>query len=155
MKKSRFSLLLFGIPSLFLIFTVLSMIILSLMTYAASKTDLSAGEAALHQTMAYYDACTEATTHYEELLSKLQNIYDSSDREETYLRQISQTDFSVWDWNSDAKTFTLLLPFSQEQSLSVVLAPEYSASLVQIRQWNTVLTKDWVPDNTLPLLSDE
>ena len=49
-----------GIPSLFLIFGVLMLVILSLLGYGTSRQDLRASSLSLEQTSAYYNACSEA-----------------------------------------------------------------------------------------------
>ena len=47
-----------GIPSLFLIFGVLMLVILSLLGYGTSRQDLRASSLSLEQTSAYYNACS-------------------------------------------------------------------------------------------------
>ena len=53
-----------GIPSLFLIFGVLMLVILSLLGYGTSRQDLRASSLYLEQTSAYYNACSEAADFY-------------------------------------------------------------------------------------------
>ncbi len=153
MKRSHQpSLILFGIPSLFLIFTVVSMMILSLMAYGASRTDLRESEESYTQTAAYYTACEAASEAYEQLLPTLKEIYEAAPTEEAYLMQMPLLAGDSLIWQEDTKTFSLMIPFSEKQALSVLLIPEYTPRLLSIGQWSTLLTEDWSSDNTLPVV---
>ena len=63
-----------GIPSLFLIFGVLMLVILSLLGYGTSRQDLRASSLSLEQTSAYYNACSEAADFYSELVQALEGF---------------------------------------------------------------------------------
>ena len=65
-KKNLFSAT--GIPSLFLIFGVLMLVILSLLGYGTSRQDLRASTLSLEQTTAYYNTCSEAADFYARLV---------------------------------------------------------------------------------------
>ena len=58
--KNKGSLVSIGIPSIFLIFTVLTMSILAVLTFMVSRTDQAESALALEQTQAYYAACSRA-----------------------------------------------------------------------------------------------
>ncbi|MFQ9881098.1 MAG: hypothetical protein ACLRW4_22875 [Ruminococcus sp.] len=66
-----------GIPSLFLIFGVLMLVILSLLGYGTSRQDLRASSLSLEQTSAYYNACSEAADFYSELVQTLEGFQDA------------------------------------------------------------------------------
>lgn len=51
-----------GIPSLFLIFSVLCLAVLSLLTLGNSRSELSTARNSMQQTEDYYNACSQAST---------------------------------------------------------------------------------------------
>ena len=55
-----------GIPSLFLIFSVLCLAVLSLLTLGNSRSELSTARNSMQQTEDYYNACSQASTVDEE-----------------------------------------------------------------------------------------
>ena len=63
-----------GIPSLFLIFGVLMLVILSLLGYGTSRQDLRSSSLSLEQTSAYYNVCSEAADFYSELVQTLEGF---------------------------------------------------------------------------------
>ena len=67
-----------GIPSLFLIFGVLMLVILSLLGYGTSRQDLRASSLSLEQTSAYYNACSEAADFYSDLVQTLEGFHEAS-----------------------------------------------------------------------------
>ena len=70
MKSGRNSFVLTGIPSLFLVFGVLTMAVLALLTLGTSRRDLRESKLSLSATNAYYEACNEAS----DLVNQLRQI---------------------------------------------------------------------------------
>ena len=56
-----------GIPSLFLIFSVLCLAVLSLLTLGNSRSELSTARNSMQQTEDYYNACSQASTVINEM----------------------------------------------------------------------------------------
>lgn len=61
MNKRRTQFLSMGIPSMFVIFSVLCLVILALLTLGTSRQDLQAAQVSLKQTTDYCNACTQAS----------------------------------------------------------------------------------------------
>ena len=66
MNKRRTVFLSSGLPSMFVIFSILCMVILSLLALGTSRQDLQTSQLSLDQTTAYYKACSAATAQYPE-----------------------------------------------------------------------------------------
>ena len=60
-----------GIPSLFLIFSVLCLAVLSLLTLGNSRSELSTARNSMQQTEDYYNACSQASTVINEIQTEL------------------------------------------------------------------------------------
>ena len=158
-----------GIPSLFLIFGVLMLVILSLLGYGTSRQDQSASALSLEQTTAYYDACTEATDFYTDTQTQLEGFAAQADTEEEYYQLASDYFAKTADatWNPAEHTIQYVKAFSETQSLVVKMSVLWSNnitvadtdtainSLVQILTWNTVVTADWNPDNSQSVYKGE
>ena len=167
-----------GIPSLFLIFAVLMLVILSLLGYGTSRQDLQSSTLSLKQTEAYYTVCTEATDFYSEMVQKLQEFQEQSETETEYYDLAAdyfhQAESASWD--PDTHTVQYLKAFSDTQSLMVKIAVSwynadtaagsasknntvsdtaFSSSPAQILTWNTVVTADWNPDNSQSVYKGE
>ena len=61
MKQKHTFFVTVGIPSLFLIFSVLCLCVLALLTLSSSRTSLTTARHSMEQTEKYYSACSEAT----------------------------------------------------------------------------------------------
>lgn len=110
-----------GIPSLFLIFGVLMLVILSLLGYGTSRQDLRANSLSLEQTSAYYNACSEAADFYSELVQTLEGFQAQVKSESAYYKLVSDYLNSQENvkWDSEEHTAEYMKAFSDTQSLAV------------------------------------
>ena len=110
-----------GIPSLFLIFGVLMLVILSLLGYGTSRQDLRASSLSLEQTSAYYNACSEAADFYSELVQTLEGFHERAKTETAYYQLVSDylNSQENVEWNSEEHTAEYVKAFSDTQSLAV------------------------------------
>ena len=110
-----------GIPSLFLIFGVLMLVILSLLGYGTSRQDLCASSLSLEQTSAYYNACSEAADFYSELVQTLEGFQEQAKTETAYYQLVSDylNSQENVEWNSEEHTAEYMNAFSDTQSLAV------------------------------------
>lgn len=113
-----------GIPSLFLIFGVLMLVILSLLGYGTSRQDLCASSLSLEQTSAYYNACSEAADFYSELVQTLEGFQAQVKSESAYYKLVSDylNSQENVEWNSEEHTAEYVKAFSDTQSLAVKIA---------------------------------
>ena len=110
-----------GIPSLFLIFGVLMLVILSLLGYGTSRQDLYASSLSLEQTSAYYNACSEAADFYSELVQTLEGFQEQAKTETAYYQLVSDylNSQENVEWDSEEHTAEYVKAFSDTQSLAV------------------------------------
>lgn len=110
-----------GIPSLFLIFGVLMLVILSLLGYGTSRQDLRASSLSLEQTSAYYNACSEAADFYSDLVQTLEGFQAQVKSESSYYKLVSDYLNSQENvkWDSEEHTAEYMNAFSDTQSLDV------------------------------------
>ena len=110
-----------GIPSLFLIFGVLMLVILSLLGYGTSRQDLRASSLSLEQTSAYYNACSEAADFYSDLVQTLEGFQAQVKSESSYYKLVSDYLNSQENvkWDSEEHTAEYMKAFSDTQSLAV------------------------------------
>lgn len=110
-----------GIPSLFLIFGVLMLVILSLLGYGTSRQDLRASSLSLEQTSAYYNACSEAADFYSELVQTLEGFQTQAKKETAYYQLVSDylNSQENVEWDSEEHTAEYVKAFSDTQSLAV------------------------------------
>ena len=113
-----------GIPSLFLIFGVLMLVILSLLGYGTSRQDLRASSLSLEQTSAYYNACSEAADFYSDLVQTLEGFQAQVKSESSYYKLVSDylNSQENVEWNSEEHTAEYMNAFSDTQSLAVKIA---------------------------------
>ena len=74
-----------GIPSLFLIFSVLCLAVLSLLTLGNSRSELSTARNSMQQTEDYYNACSQASTVISEIQTELTDAYQQATDQKNYL----------------------------------------------------------------------
>lgn len=171
-----------GIPSLFLIFGVLMLVILSLLGYGTSRQDLRASSLSLEQTSAYYNACSEAADFYSDLVQTLEGFQAQVKSESSYYKLVSDylNSQENVEWNSEEHTAEYVRAFSDTQSLAVKIAVFWtdctadstasdnvasdtinagldvtSSNIAGILSWNTVVTADWNPDNSQSVYKGE
>ena len=87
MKKKN-SLVITGITSLFLIFSVLCLVILSLLSLGTSRSDLAMSKQTAEQTAEYYNACNEASEICLEMEEDLWEIYVKSEDSISYFDEV-------------------------------------------------------------------
>ena len=171
-----------GIPSLFLIFGVLMLVILSLLGYGTSRQDLRASSLSLEQTSAYYNACSEAADFYSELVQALEGFKAQAKTETAYYQLVSDylNSQENIEWDSEEHTAEYAKAFSDTQRLAVKIAvfrtdctadstasdnvasdtinaglDVTSSNIAGILSWNTVVTADWNPDNSQSVYKGE
>lgn len=171
-----------GIPSLFLIFGVLMLVILSLLGYGTSRQDLRTSSLSLEQTSAYYNACSEAADFYSELVQTLEGFQEQAKTETAYYQLVSDylNSQENVEWNSEEHTAEYVKAFSDTQSLAVKVSIFWtvrtadstasdtaasdtvnaglnmtSSNIAGILSWNTVVTADWNPDNSQSVYKGE
>ena len=110
-----------GIPSLFLIFGVLMLVILSLLGYGTSRQDLRSSSLSLEQTSAYYNACSEAADFYSDLVQTLEGFQAQAKSESAYYQLVSDylNSQENVEWDSEEHTAEYMNAFSDTQSLAV------------------------------------
>ena len=113
-----------GIPSLFLIFGVLMLVILSLLGYGTSRQDLRSSSLSLEQTSAYYNACSEAADFYSDLVQTLEGFQAQAKSESAYYQLVSDhlNSQENVEWDSEEHTAEYMKAFSDTQSLAVKIA---------------------------------
>lgn len=156
MKRHSSPIVTTGIPSLFLIFSVLAVAILSLLTLNASRSDAQTSQLSLEQTQNYYAACKTATdfcTAAREFLSETSGT--ASDASDYYAQ--AQSWFSSQDnvsWDADMRQAVCEVSFSGKQALSVTLQIQYpkeSSECLTLLSWHTVSTSTWESKETQPV----
>ena len=142
-----------GIPSLFLIFGVLMLVILSLLGYGTSRQDLRASSLSLEQTSAYYNACSEAADFYSELVQTLEGFQEQAKTETAYYQLVSDHLNSQENvkWDSEEHTAEYVKAFSDTQSLAVKIAVFLTVQLIPLLLITLPLIT--LPLMTLPLMT--
>lgn len=154
MKKHHSFFTATGIPSLFLIFAVLCLAVLSLLSLGSSRSELNASRLSMQQTEAYYNACAQATDKVNNLQGEAVEAYNQADSESDYFSLIQKIAEKDSDFTWDARQQTLLFSesISDTQQLTVKLKLSYPEtdkdSFIQILQWQTDSTASWNPDNS-------
>lgn len=148
-----------GIPSLFLIFSVLCLVIFALLTLGTSRMDLQESQLSMEQTTAYYDACTEATEQCIALHDYLLETYKQSDGERAYFSTLEEnlpSSFPQISWDKHTRQASFHQIISQEQQLHVVLSICYprspEESPCEVLAWEASVYGQWEPDTTQKLL---
>lgn len=154
MKQKHSFFVTVGIPSLFLIFSVLVLSVLTLLTLGSSRSSLNTAQHSLEQTENYYVACAKATETVSQLRSSARQFAAESVSEDEYFSRIGEfaDTQGTLTWDSSEHTLSFSEKISDTQQLSVVLELFYPAeknsSALNILQWNTELTHSWTPDNS-------
>ena len=154
MKQKHYFFVTVGIPSLFLIFSVLVLSVLALLTLGSSRNSLNTAKLTLVQTEKYFKACSSATETVSQIRSWAGKFAEESASEEEYFSQLSQfadTEGAL-TWDSAKHTLSFSKNISDTQQLSVILELLYPAEkntqALNVLQWNTELTDSWTPDNS-------
>ena len=153
MKQKHTFFVTVGIPSLFLIFSVLCLCVLALLTLGSSRSSLNTARHSMEQTENYYTGCADATETVSEIHDDLEQYREKASDETGYFSMVQKLADTRDDlsWDSHSHTLSFSVGISETQQLSVVLEIFYpqkkSSSTYQILQWNTELTGSWQPDN--------
>ncbi|MBR2527392.1 MAG: hypothetical protein IKE58_02830 [Blautia sp.] len=165
-QKNQNSLVTTGIPSIFLIFSVLCLVILSLLALGSSRLDLKTSELSLEYSRKYYSACNLATDILQSLREELSSSLggQASDRQSSlfrtaadladkYISDPSSTDpteeIKVENFSIDASNGEMLLSIRYTDRLCLYIEgkilPE-SSSCLSIDAEYVVPDKQWTPD---------
>ena len=139
-----------GIPSLFLIFGVLMLVILSLLGYGTSRQDLRSSSLSLEQTSAYYNACSEAAADfYSELVQTLEGFQEQAKTETAYYQLVSDYLNSQENvkWDSEEHTAEYVRAFSDTQSLAVKIAVFWTDCTADSTASDNVVSDNAASDN--------
>ena len=138
-----------GIPSLFLIFGVLMLVILSLLGYGTSRQDLRASSLSLEQTSAYYNACSEAADFYSELVQTLEGFQAQAKTETAYYQLVSDylNSQENVEWDSEEHTAEYVKAFSDTQSLAVKIAVFWTDCTADSTASDNVVSDNAASDN--------
>ena len=140
-----------GIPSLFLIFGVLMLVILSLLGYGTSRQDLRASSLSLEQTSAYYNACSEAADFYSDLVQTLEGFQAQVKSESAYYKLVSDYLNSQENvkWDSEEHTAEYMNAFSDTQSLAVKVSVFWTDRTADSTASDTVASDTAASDRTV------
>ena len=140
-----------GIPSLFLIFGVLMLVILSLLGYGTSRQDLRASSLSLEQTSAYYNACSEAADFYSELVQALEGFQAQAKTETAYYQLVSDylNSQENVEWDSEKHTAEYVKAFSDTQSLAVKIAVFWTDCTADSTASDNVVSDNAASDNVV------
>ena len=138
-----------GIPSLFLIFGVLMLVILSLLGYGTSRQDLRASSLSLEQTSAYYNACSEAADFYSELVQTLEGFQAQAKTETAYYQLVSDylNSQENIEWDSEEHTAEYVKAFSDTQSLAVKITVFWTDCTADSTASDNVVSDNAASDN--------
>lgn len=154
MKKKN-SFVTTGIVSLFLIFSVLCLVILSLLSLGTSRSDYTMSEQTLTGTCEYYEACSQAARTCLEIEDFLYEIWQDSRDASDYYEKINTFSIENTTWRFGEQQLLFEIPFSAYQSLIVsldILYPDSSDDpLLSVNTWKTAVTGTWNPDTTQPV----
>ena len=140
-----------GIPSLFLIFGVLMLVILSLLGYGTSRQDLRSSSLSLEQTSAYYNACSEAADFYSDLVQTLEGFQAQVKSESSYYKLVSDYLNSQENvkWDSEEHTAEYMNAFSDTQSLAVKVSVFWTDRTADSTASDTVASDTAASDRTV------
>ena len=157
MKHSRTFFAATGIPSLFLIFSVLCLAVLSLLTLGKSRDELQAANFTVQQTDLYYQTCGKATETVTAIQKQLASDYSQSSDSDVYFALAGQLPDEIdgLEYDSSANVISFSEALSDTQELSVKLKVLYPSSdtepFIAILQWKTDNTASWTPDTHQPV----
>lgn len=166
--KKRTSMVTLGITSLFLIFSVLCLVIFSLLSLGTSRSNLSMSLQTMEQTTNYYDACTKATELCLKIEDLLISAYENTTNEADFYKTIADFPDETFVLNETTQQISFEIDFSNTQSLLVILnifypskgsafskASDHTDTFLEIDTWKTILTGTWEPDLTQHIFQGE
>ena len=169
-QRISHSLVTTGIPSIFLVFSVFCLVILSLLSVGSARTDLQTSGNSLTQAEAYYDAGTFASDRIRQAALYLRALLDAVEDEEAYFLQAEQyftslpqsvsenasapsasLDYKVsqTEWDPAARTARLEIPYTPKLTLIVTVQIHFASSpeepCLSLTGWYTVPDNSWEP----------
>lgn len=150
-----------GIPSLFLIFSVLCLVILALLSLGTSREDLQTSRLAMEQTEAYYTACAKASDLCTQTETLLLDAKTKAPDENAWFSMAETLPelLSGVTYDKNTHLLTLELSYTDKQTLHVTLKlcyPETSSdSFLEILDWKTQSIGTWEPDMKQPVFKGE
>lgn len=148
--KQKNSLVITGITSLFLIFTVLCMVILSLLSLGTARSDLAMSQQSMTLSSDYYNACSTATELCLQIEDHLWNIYAEHPEYDDFFAEINLFSHKDFSYDTEKKQLSTEIPFSDSQSILLCLDILYPDNehdtILQIQTWKTIVTGTWNPD---------
>lgn len=151
-----------GVPSLFLIFAILCMVILSLLTLGVSRSDLHTSQQAMEQTTAYYEAGGQAADLCQSAELLLEDFRTQAENEADYWEMVSECFSSddafekidaVFSYDSSNRRLSIQAPVSDVQKLCVEADILYAHSpgdaCLNILTWKAKASDSWNPDMSL------
>ena len=148
MKHNRTFFAATGIPSLFLIFSVLCLAVLSLLTLGKSRDELQASN---------YKTCEKATGTVTAIQKQLTSDYNQVSDPDAYFSLAGQIPDEIdgLAYDSSANVISFSEALSDTQKLSVKLKVLYPSldtePFIEILQWKTDNTASWTPDTHQPV----
>ena len=90
MKQKHTFFVTVGIPSLFLIFSVLCLCVLALLTLGSSRSSLNTARHSMEQTENYYTGCADATETVSEIRDDLEQYREKASDETGYFSMVQK-----------------------------------------------------------------
>lgn len=125
-----------GLPSIITIFIILCMVTFATLSLVSVMKDQHFTDSLQAQNDAYYNAYNQANDQIAALA-------------ETFAEARQQNTFANLD---DSYSFSI--PIDDEHVLAVTCIPQDSDALYTLTQFETIITKNWSGDDTLPLLKE-
>lgn len=167
MKKTAGSMVTTGIPSIFLVFSVLCLVILSLLSVGTSRSDLRLSEISMQNATAYYESCSYATelclmteavinsgqpagSDYGSVPSAVEEFLDEEIEEVKASGELALPGLQSYTWNPDGNRLSLTIPYTERLALLVDLSfsfhPSSSSWETSILRWQSIQIGSWTPD---------
>ncbi|MBQ8306209.1 MAG: hypothetical protein IJX90_08340 [Blautia sp.] len=158
-ERSSGSFVTIGIPSILVIFAVLTMVTLSLMSLGNARSDLKASQTSIEVTGAYYDAGVKATDLYKKTEAYVIGAMEEASDEAAYLDALGRISETIPEitWSRESALLSFSVPYSDTQSLFVAMSAPYAGAAgdpyLSILNWSSVTTGQWNPDQHMNLFS--
>lgn len=169
-KKTSFSFIHMGAPSLLMIFLVLCLFTFALLSLSSAKNNRTLSQQSADRIQTYYQASSLAEEALDQIDTILSDAHTDCGAESAdtadYQKEVTEklencsvdgvSAFTV-DFTKGEGTLAFQVPVSESQQLSVVLtlpAPsDCQNGYYRITQWTTETTDSWDGDDTYQLLS--
>ena len=169
-KKTSFSFIHMGAPSLLMIFLVLCLFTFALLSLSSAKNNRTLSQQSADRIQTYYQASSLAEEALDQIDTILSDAHtdcgaesaDTADYQTEVTEKLENCSvdgvsaFTV-DFTKGEGTLTFQVPVSESQQLSVVLtlpAPsDCQDGYYRITQWTTETTDSWDGNDTYQLLS--